>query len=1198
MFFTFLKFEIKSWLRAPMPWIFMLIFALLTFGATVSDQISIGGSFGNIWKNAPYVAQNWYGVFSILSLLLITAFLNTAAIRDFENNTAQIVFSSPVQKAGYFFGHFFGALLICLLPMLGVSLGMWIGVAINSLTHWVDLERFGPFEIQGHINAYLAFVIPNMIFAGSILFTVAALTRSTMYSFISAMVLLVGYIVAGNLMRDIENERFAALLDPFGFRPFELITKYWTVDDKNHQSVSLFHPMLLVNRLLWMGTGLLVLVLGYFRFDFSEKAKKVGKKGANQTEMEPYGLRQLGALHNVRPVAGWATTLAQFRSQLKANFWGVIKSTPFILLSFIGLLNTIPSMQFATEAYGTHNLPVTYTMVDIIRGAFYMFLVAIVAYFTGALVWKERNAKVNEIYDAMPTRNWTDFLSKFLTIQGIAVVLMSVCILAAIVAQALHGYTRFDLGVYVRELLLLDLLGFAFISVLFLLIHTLSPNMYLGFFICIVVVILNSFIWGVLRIETNMVQFGATPGYTISDLYGYKPYARGLIGFNTYWALFSAILAVAAICLWPRGKETGWRKRFKIAGMEWRSYRWVGFGAIALWALSAAWVFYNTLVLNSFRNSKQQEKLTVRYEKDYKRFEGKAQPRIYDLKYDIQIFPERRSIDAKGQMWVRNLHPQAIDTLLVQVPQRVKFELKNQRLKLLKEDKDLYFRIYRLQPALQPGDSLRLDFSSVYKNKGFENELSVQQVMQNGTFFNNFDIAPRLGYQPDGEMTDKNRRKKYKLPEKTRAPKLNRKDTLARGNSYLGNDANWVNVETVISTAADQIAIAPGSLQKEWTENGRRYFRYKLDHYSFNFYSFMSARYEVARKKWKGIDLEVYYHKDHADNVERMLKSMEKSLEYYTTNFGPYFHKQCRIIEFPRYAELAQAFPGTMPYSEGIGFIEDFRAEKDDIDMVFYIVAHEMGHQWWAHQECGAYMQGSEMTVETFAQYSALMVMEKEYGRDIMRKFLEYEADRYLRGRGAERLQELPLAKCENQGYIHYNKGSLVMYYLKEMIGEERVNQALRDFLNKFRYAPPPFPVSSDVVDEFARQTPDSLQYIIQDLFWDITLFENRTTDLKVKELGKDRYEVTLEVESRKLKADALGKEKEVKVADWIEIGAFAKPEKGKKYGKTLYRQRVFVNRAKNTFSFVVQGKPDKAGIDPFTLLVDRNPEDNLREWE
>jgi hypothetical protein len=612
--------------------------------------------------------------------------------------------------------------------------------------------------------------------------------------------------------------------------------------------------------------------------------------------------------------------------------------------------------------------------------------------------------------------------------------------------------------------------------------------------------------------------------------------------------------------------------------------------------VTAGFVYYNTKVLNTFKSDKESENVSVRYEKDYKKFENAPQPRIYNVKYDIRLYPETRTCEADGQYWIRNKHNQPIDSLLVQTPVGyLKFTLKNERLSLLLNDSAVDFRIYRIQPALAPGDSMLLSFNTVYRPEGFENELSVSEVVQNGTFFNNTVFSPSLGYQSGGELLDKNKRKEYGLPEKSRMPALNPADSVSRANSYLGSDADWVNLETTISTAADQIAIAPGSLLKEWTEGNRRYFHYKLEHKAWNFYSFMSARYEVAREEKNGIQYEVYYHKDHAVNVPRMMKSMQKSLEYYTTHFGPYYQKQCRIIEFPRVSSFAQAFPGTMPYSESIGFIENYRAEEDDIDMVYYVVAHEMGHQYWAHQVAGANMQGAEMTTETFAQYSALMVMEKEYGRDIMRKFLEYELDRYLSDRGRERLKELPLGKCENQGYIHYRKGSHVMYYLKEMIGEEQVNKALRTYLEKFRYADAPFPTSIDVVNEFSVQTPDSVKYIIQDLFWDITLFDNKTKEATVKELGNGKWEVTIQVESHKLKANELGKESEVAVNDWIDIGAFAKPEGDKKYGKTLYRQRVHIGQKDNTFTFVVDEKPDKAGIDPFSLLIDREPKDNLK---
>ena len=131
-----------------------------------------------------------------------------------------------------------------------------------------------------------------------------------------------------------------------------------------------------------------------------------------------------------------------------------------------------------------------------------------------------------------------------------------------------------------------------------------------------------------------------------------------------------------------------------------------------------------------------------------------------------------------------------------------------------------------------------------------------------------------------------------------------------------------------------------------------------------------------------------------------------------------------------------------MPFSESIGFIADLR-DPDDIDYVFYVTAHELGHQWWAHQVIGAFVQGVTMLDETFAQYSALMVQEKEYGPAQMHKFLKYELDRYLSGRGGEVVEELPLALNENQDYIHYRKGSVVMYALKDYLGEDVVDKVL-----------------------------------------------------------------------------------------------------------------------------------------------------------
>ena len=183
-----------------------------------------------------------------------------------------------------------------------------------------------------------------------------------------------------------------------------------------------------------------------------------------------------------------------------------------------------------------------------------------------------------------------------------------------------------------------------------------------------------------------------------------------------------------------------------------------------------------------------------------------------------------------------------------------------------------------------------------------------------------------------------------------------------------------------------------------------------------------------------------------------------------------------------------------------------------------------------------------------------------------------------------------------SQGYVHYRKGSVVMYYLRQMIGEDKINAALRKVLAQYRYAPPPYPTSYALVDALREQTPPQYQYLLKDLFEDITLFSNRTLDAKAKKRPDGKYDVTVQIETHKYKADDKGNETEVPVDDWIEVGALAAPEKGKHYGKVLARQMIHMTGKGGTYTFVTDEKPDKAGVDPLLLLIDRVPDDNLKK--
>lgn len=1193
MFLQIFSFEIRYWLRQPMVYIFLFVNALLIFGATSSDSVTVGGSVGNVNKNAPFVVENFYAVMSIISLLMVTAFLNVAAARDFNYNTHQIIFTTPLKKVQFLLGRYFGAVTVAIIPFFGVTIGSIAG----AMMPWIDPARIGPTSADGHFMGMLVFVIPNILFSGAFIFAIASLTRSTVYSFIGSILLLVGYGIANGLIQDLKNEYLGTLIDPFGIRTFSVATKYWTVADKNAMTLG-FSRIMLLNRIIWLAGAAIILLYTMYRFSFTEKSRGKKRKPADEKEF----ITGHGMFQEI-PVASFSGSHAQqfrqFINQVRLDFFGIIKSTAFIVIIVAGIINMASSMAFVTDSgYGNKSFPVTYTIIDSIRGTLYLFLVAIITFYTGVLVWKERDAKVNDIYDALPFARWISPLSKLVAMILITAVILLVAILTGLITQTLLGFYDYKPGQYLISLLVLDLLTFTFLICLSFFFHTTINNRYIAYFAFIAFLIFNLFAWQAMDVASNMIIFGGVPRHTYSDMNGYNPYVQGLVWFNLYWLLFSGLLVMAVIYSWVRGKETSIKNRLHAAKTAFSgNYRTITFALLIFWLLTAGFVFYNTQILNTYKTPRAREIAQAAYERNYKKYEDINQPRLTDIRYRIDLYPESRDLTVIADAMMYNSGSTAIDSIHFTMVEGFDVNIELDNAELVLDDEKLHYRIYRLHQPLQPGDSISFKTVSRHQRSGFENEVEFTEIVANGSFFNNAQVLPQIGYQAGEELTDQHRRKKCKLPERERMPALIPDCNSQCRNSYLTNSSDWVSVETVMSTSKDQVAVAPGSLLKEWTEGDRRYFHYKLDHQSVNFYSFISARYEVKRDTFRNIDIEVYYVKGHEYNVDKMVHSLKNSLKYFTDHFGPYYHKQARIIEFPRYASFAQAFPGTMPYSESIGFIANLE-DPEDIDMVYYIVAHEMGHQWWAHQVIGADMQGATLLSETMAQYSALMVMEDLYGRDQMHKFLKYEMDNYLRNRGRETLKETPLLKVENQGYIHYRKGSVVMYYLKEMIGEHRINTALKDMIDSFAYRAAPYPNAYHLVNRFEQQSPDSLKYIIRDLFYDMTIFNNRALDVTYKKSAEGKYEVTLHVQSEKFKADSLGRESKVPINDWIEIGAFAAPAEGKKTGKQLYSKRVKMNAEKNTFSFVLDQQPDQAGIDPNYYLVDRMPDDNLKDAE
>jgi ABC-2 type transport system permease protein len=1192
LFKAITSFELKYHLKAPLFYILFIVYFLLTFGAVTTDGVQIGGAVGAVNRNAPYVIMLFMLVMSVFGVLTTTAFVANSVHRDFEMGTDSLFFSSPIKKWQYLFGRFSGSFIVASLVYLGVSTAIIIG----SLMPWIDKERLGPFELWPYVFSTLALVIPNLLLSGAIFFAVAALTRSLMATYASVVAFFVAWGVSSSLLEDIENEVVAALLDPFGFNAFSIATRYWTVFDKNTKLLPLDN-LFLWNRVLWISVALAILAFAYSKFEFTTGTRKSAKKSRRAQKAEQLDEAALPAPRTIilPPVAqtfGRAASWRQFFAATKRECLSVFKSIPFLIMVFLGVANVWGSAISTNPIFGTSFYPVTKEMIDIIDGSFRIFALLIAAFYAGDIVWRERSLKMHEVHDATPTPTWVIWSSKITALILIIFTALAAATLTAILVQLGKGYYNIELALYAKGVFLQMGGWLVLMAGLAFLMQVYFNQKFVGF--------LGVMVWFVLmRIlpavdwELRLYRFASTPPSQYSDMNGFGHFTAPLLWFNGYWLLLVATLLVVAHLLWTRGTESGFRQRMSIARQ--RLTKPVAATLIVFFAAFAGtgcYIYYNTNRLNEYRTTKDNEKAQADFEKKYKQFENLPQPRITDVQADVAIHPEKRAVDIRGtytlvnktQTPIAELHVLAdssIDTVEVSIPGA----------KLKSTDKDLGYSIYTLTPPMAPGAVLPMTFHTAWAARGFVNGESNVTIVENGTFINNAAMFPHIGYLEDLELQDRNDRRKHGLKpiERARPPS----DMQARMDNAISRESDWINLDTTVSTSADQIALAPGYLQKEWTEGGRRHFHYKTTAPILGFWSYLSARYEVKRDAWQSPDgssipIEIYYDAKHPYNVDRMIDGVKKSLDYFTKNFSPYQHKQVRILEFPGYRTFAQSFPNTIPFSESIGFIADLR-DKEAIDYVFYITAHEIAHQWWAHQVIGGNVQGGTMLVETMAQYSALMVMEKEYGREKMQKFLKYELDRYLRDRGSELIAEQPLVLVENQQYIHYRKGSLVMYALRDYIGEDKVNLALSKFLRDHAFESAPYTTATELVKYFRAEAPPEHQETITDLFERITLFDNKTNNVTSTKRADGKYVVKITVASAKLRSDAKGEEKPVPLNDLIDIGVFADKE------RVLFSEKRRLTKPVETFEIIVSEKPVKAGIDPFNKLIDRNPKDNVK---
>jgi len=1191
MFLKIAGFEFRYQVRQPIFWVAAIIFVLMSFGAVASDNVQIGNT-ANVHKNAPWVIAQTSLVFAVIYMFVTTAFVANVVIRDDETGFGPLIRSTRVRKFDYLIGRFTGAFLAAVLSFLAVPLGMWLG----SLMPWVDRETLGPFMPGAYLYAYL-WAASVLFLSSAIFFALATVTRSMMWTYVGVVAFIVLRSVFGLLLSRQGLETTAALWEPNGVSAFGLATRYWTASERN-ALVPDIQGLILWNRLIWtaIGVGFLALAYGLFRFETGKASKgqrRAAKLAAREAQAPAVAPGPLP-----RPRFDAAAARAQLWARTRLDMGQVFKSPAYFVLLALAAVLSIVNLWLSTDVslYGGRTYPVTRVMINALNGSFSAMVIIIAIYYAGELVWRERERRTAEIIDATAVPDWAFIAPKTLAISLVLISTFLVSVVVAIAIQLIKGFGDLQLGEYLLWWIVPQSIDAILVAALAIFIQALSPHKFVGWGL-MVVYLISTIVFANLGFENNLYMYGNGPNTPLSDMNGQGRFWEGAYWFRLYWSAFAVILLTLAYGLWRRGTESRFAPRLRRLPSRLKGGAGVVLGAAAaVWVSVGVFIFINTEVWNPYRNHLAAERFQADAEKALWRYSSTPEPTITGVKLDVQLYPHEPRVVTRGSYVIENRTGAPLSEVHLGFGDRdlVVRALAIEGARQVRQVKPFSFWIYAFDTPLQPGERRTVTFETVRARRGFANSPTFTGVVDNGSFINDTDVTPGFGFDRNLVLKDRTKRRKYGLPPERRMPKLG--DPTATRFNLFRHDSDWVTSDITLTTDADQVPIAPGYKVAETTANGRRTAHFVSDTPLMHFFSMQSARYAVKTVPYKGVAISVYYDPKHPWNVDRMIRTGELGLDYFQANFSPYQFRQLRFLEFPAFAgSFAQSFAGTVPWSEGLVFIADAR-DPEKIDMVTYVGAHELGHQWWGHQVIGADEQGTTMLDETLAQYSALMVMKHLYGPDMIRKFLKYELDSYLKARGGEAIEELPLERVENQGYIHYRKGSLVMYRLQDEIGEANVNRALRTFLADHAFKAAPYPTAAELVADFRAVAPADKQQLITDLFEKITLYDLKTRTAVAKRRPDGRWDVTLTVDAKKLYANGQGHETEAPLVDeTVDVGVFsAEPGKSKFSAKdVISMQRLPLRSGVQSFTVTVARKPLFAGVDPYNKRIDRNSEDN-----
>lgn len=819
----------------------------------------------------------------------------------------------------------------------------------------------------------------------------------------------------------------SAKLDPFGMAAFFEQTQHWTALQRNTTVLQLSGNFLW-NRIGVILLALLLLIAAYNFFKFkiaSQHKKKIAI--AHEQETKKYVYKKTAT-----QLSGKGYFISTVVSFLKIDLKSTIKSIPFVVLVVLTLFMLGMEMNKAID--GGIRLPQyfvsTALMINAISTTLPILLLFAMLFYGSELVWKSKTLKFSDIENSTSFSNVALFISKFVTVFFISILLTFFCIALGVLFQFLYNYPVIDYKAYLSLFYYIGVPA-SLCGLLIIALQYIFKNKYIGLVVAAIFLALtNSLLGNGFGSSHPLTRFANFMPDVYSDITGFSYFQKAFIIKMLYSFSFALLISIVAIVVFEK------------------SFKKVKLKSFRLVILPLTFLFLSGfLISKNYHKASKKEQLTwqQQYEEKYKPYQKKPQPSITDVKTNINLFPEKNSYKVTGDYILVNKTKFEISEILINTSNEITWNaISSSQLNLEKKDTEFGQYLFKTKQKMLPNDSIVVSFDFEYKIHPINSHQSFNAIVENGAFMRISNYFPKIGYNLENEIADEFERKNRKMPLQ---------DALTKVDAPLENPYNYefINFDATISTAANQTAISVGELVNNYSRNNRNYFHYKAKNIPFRF-AVSSAKYAIQKSNYNGISIELLYEPKHSQNISYLMKSIKNTMQYCETNFGKYPYKTIRFAEISSFTRgfAATAYPATVFINEKQFHVKLDKAEG--LDIINELAAHELSHQWWGNAQLNSdYREGSGVLSETLAQYTKLMMYKKEHGKDKMIEMVNlyknmYESEKAFSG------EEALFNSSPGNANVIYNKGLVKMYELYLLIGEDKINLALKNLLAKYKF--------------------------------------------------------------------------------------------------------------------------------------------------